>query len=636
MSRPPATQIEAHSLSHKLGSAKPALYLIHDDVIYAERFNHGIYPNDELDWNVDIWDAYNARSEIEDADFLDETLSSMDVLLVFAGLLSAILTAFIIETYKILQPDRSGVSSPNEFTPPQYAVRVNAFFFASLFTALLSALAAMLLKQWISYYTQGLKRISSKQIRARTRQFRYEAIRRWKLRGLVMLVPSILHLSLFLFFLGLVDLLFFINKKVFGIATALVICTGVFYMFTNLAPLVSESAPFHSPLAEGLRGVAGQVKRLNIYSPHELAVAKDVEKAGDETVENPADLIFRHGEPQALMIRRTPTLDVDVVVQLMEGADKTTEEYLIDHCFEKLMTFKFMARENPSTFFRPSIPRIFHQMSGTCLTKDRQKLLQSRVQHATLLCRFLDWYLTLRRTTAQEEWLRHLFSEIALPQLLHDHCVANQDIVGMLRGQTAHCRLQHLLEPGGGSCSACLSQTSVMFQYFENVPDKIFDDASFNAADDASLLDAINRYLLCLTECIAHSTQLGKVDRAGPELVDTTRMAKKIISKTGANPTFYRAISTHLSRQNYVNNPLAEMWKTALLDAIKKSVRLDIFSPDGERLTFREHPRVIHIPPSVQSVPFQIRQPRDWQKADNYVDAEIIRRNNHILSSNDP
>ncbi|CAG7847593.1 SubName: Full=Uncharacterized protein {ECO:0000313/EMBL:CCA74490.1} [Serendipita indica DSM 11827] len=573
---------------------------------FAERFNYGIDPNDQIDVNIDIWDTYNTRSEIEDTDFLTETLGSMDVLLVFAGLLSAVVTAFIVETYKLLQPDQSEITnqllialtrneaaSPettgSNFTPPQYAVRVNAFFFASLFTALLSALAAMLLKQWISYYTQGLKRISSKQIRARTRQFRYDAVRRWKLGGVVALVPVILHLSLFLFFVGLIDLLFSINPKVAGIAIALVACTGVFYVFTNLATLVSESAPFHSPIAEGFRNLAYHVRRWILLSHSRHMTPRDEEKAGDEAVENPADLTFRSDEPQAVLIRQTRTLDVDVVIQLMEDADKTTEAYIINQCFEKLMTFNFIASKNPSTFFRPSIPRIFHQMSDTCVTKDRQKLLRGRVDEAILLCRFLDWYLSMQQTAQEKEWLgrRFMRSETTMPRLLRDQGITNQDFQAILRGQTAYCRLQRLLQPDSGSCSVCLTDSSTVFEQIDKIADQTPNEASFS--------DALNRFMLLLTDCISNylrDTTPG-VDRAS--LVSKIiEQAKKLVAKTGANPTCYQPILNHLSRQNYADNPLAEQWKTSLIDTIKESARPDLFSPDGEWLPPPRAPR----PPS--------------------------------------
>ncbi|KAG8833782.1 hypothetical protein FRC17_010093 [Serendipita sp. 399] len=89
----------------------------------------------------DPWASYNAITQGVDEEFLDDCNESMDSLLVFAGLFSAVTTALIVETYKTLKiepesrtehllelilqklgnssaPDQTQNASEAPFTPP--------------------------------------------------------------------------------------------------------------------------------------------------------------------------------------------------------------------------------------------------------------------------------------------------------------------------------------------------------------------------------------------------------------------------------------------------------------------------------------------------------------------------------------
>lgn len=208
-------------------------------------------------------------------------------------------TAFIIEIYKLLQPDQSEItnqllyavlrnqpdsstpSSPN-FTPPAFAVRVNALLFASLISSLMAAVAAMLVKQWVGYYDRGLRKLPSRQIKARTRQYRYQGILNWHMSEVVALVPMVLHFSLFLFFIGIIDFLFAIHHMVAIVATTFVLFGAILYIFANVLPLVSSGAPFRSPITQFLDRLGQKIRKLG-------SCINIIEKAGDEAIEDPTD-----------------------------------------------------------------------------------------------------------------------------------------------------------------------------------------------------------------------------------------------------------------------------------------------------------------------------------------------------------
>ncbi|KIM21549.1 hypothetical protein M408DRAFT_29508 [Serendipita vermifera MAFF 305830] len=328
---------------------------------------------------LNIWDIYTKKAALADGDIVSDFNSSMDVLLVFAGLFSAVNTAFIIETYKLLKPDQSELTNQllyavlgnqstvpsSNFSAPDYAVRLNTLLFASLVTSLLAALAAMMVKQWAGYYARGLGKISSKQIRARTRQYRHEGIQKWHLSEVVALVPMTLHLSLVLFFIGIIDFLFAVHRTVAIFTTTLVVCGLTLYATANVLPLISSGAPFRSPITQVLDRLFQKIRRGYVAR---LRSRMNVgEKAGDDAIEDHTDLWFGKDEPQARTVRLMPALDIHAVVWLMVEADKMTEKYLLDMCFEKLMSFRHIAARNPSSFLRKGITRTYRQASNACI-----------------------------------------------------------------------------------------------------------------------------------------------------------------------------------------------------------------------------------------------------------------------------
>ncbi|RPD56360.1 hypothetical protein L226DRAFT_423936, partial [Lentinus tigrinus ALCF2SS1-7] len=101
----------------------------------------------------------------------------IDTLLVFAGLFSAVVTAFLVESCKSLHPEpaeriialleviaaerrnstiESGPEVDTRFVPADKAPLVNALWFTSLIFSLAVAFVGLLVKQWFGEYTAGL------------------------------------------------------------------------------------------------------------------------------------------------------------------------------------------------------------------------------------------------------------------------------------------------------------------------------------------------------------------------------------------------------------------------------------------------------------------------------------------------
>ncbi len=128
-------------------------------------------------------------------------------------------------------------------------VRVNVFWFMSLIFSLTAALAATIVQQWVREYMHVFQRYNHPLKRARVRQFLYEGVGKWYMPAVVDVVPALIHISLFLFFIGLADSLFHINTTTAATTTVLIAICAAFYLWCAIAPIYDPQSPYQSPLS---------------------------------------------------------------------------------------------------------------------------------------------------------------------------------------------------------------------------------------------------------------------------------------------------------------------------------------------------------------------------------------------------
>ncbi|KAI0691133.1 hypothetical protein BC835DRAFT_133728 [Cytidiella melzeri] len=234
----------------------------------------------------------------------------IDTFLVFAGLFSAVLTAFLVESYQGLQQDPSQVmialmqqvviqtysyslnagllnstapplSQPLlAFQPSLYAVRVNILWFASLTLTLISASFGILVKQWLREYLAG--DYTSPQARLRVRHYRNPGLDNWKVFEIAAMLPLLLQLALALFFIGLCFFTAGVHTTVGHTTLPLVAGWGFLFISAAFAPAFSPRCPYkttllkyvmkavrkqHLSLVRWLRTAFGRLNR-GLRAPH--------------------------------------------------------------------------------------------------------------------------------------------------------------------------------------------------------------------------------------------------------------------------------------------------------------------------------------------------------------------------------
>ena len=140
-------------------------------------------------------------------------------------------------------------ASPPPFSPPNYAVWVNALWFLSLVISLTCALLATFLQQWSRRYLKVTHSRYSPDKRALLRAFFAEGVEKCLLPFAVEIMPMLLHISLFLFFSGLVVFLSNVNLTIFKLVLSWVgICVALYGCIT-LMPIIRHDSPYYTPLS---------------------------------------------------------------------------------------------------------------------------------------------------------------------------------------------------------------------------------------------------------------------------------------------------------------------------------------------------------------------------------------------------
>ncbi|KAF9071931.1 hypothetical protein BDP27DRAFT_1143083, partial [Rhodocollybia butyracea] len=200
------------------------------------------YPEDEryheLGDEARIWKVYDDEATAFDNDMVGELSDSLDILLVFAGLFSAVLTTFMAQTSQSLSQDSTQLSASYlseltmlvranmnstailnipltsaTFSPAILDLWVNGLWFTSLVISLSVALFAVLAKhgnivfyfiiqQWLRQYMSIIT--GTPRERAFIRQFRFDGLEKWRVQPFIGMLPTLLHLALILFLAGLV------------------------------------------------------------------------------------------------------------------------------------------------------------------------------------------------------------------------------------------------------------------------------------------------------------------------------------------------------------------------------------------------------------------------------------------------
>ncbi|KAI0080991.1 hypothetical protein K474DRAFT_1559085, partial [Panus rudis PR-1116 ss-1] len=195
---------------------------------------------------------------------IKDVKEDIDTLLTFAGLFSAAVTALIIESYKLLQPDpedaavvllasiarqlnssleqADDIQSSSSSSLPR---PLNGLWFTSLFLSLVTASLAMLAKQWLREFLA----LDDLSYRPAGKSFfmRHRGLTVYRVYEITSILPLMLQLALALFLTGLFIFLRSLDELLGDIMMAFVLAWLMLYAVTFILPLLDESCPYKTP-----------------------------------------------------------------------------------------------------------------------------------------------------------------------------------------------------------------------------------------------------------------------------------------------------------------------------------------------------------------------------------------------------
>ncbi|KAL1664667.1 hypothetical protein GGF50DRAFT_54385 [Schizophyllum commune] len=264
------------------------------DVDYERKYAPDAY-GEELNKNARVYSVYNDEAQIADGEMVRSLNGTLDVLLVFAGLFSAVVTTFVAQSSQALSPDYAQITASLMYelvqiqrvatsgTPPDVPMSplsfgsrttqttdlwVNGLWLTSLTFALLTALVSVLAKQWIQHYSSLFGR--SPRIRAHLRQYRFEGFERWKVRAIIGFLPVLLTVALLLFFAGLIVYVIPMDSTmslvIIGFSAGILLA----YSITTALPVFVTHCAYKTPLADYMITVGHPVLHYTLILPFQL------------------------------------------------------------------------------------------------------------------------------------------------------------------------------------------------------------------------------------------------------------------------------------------------------------------------------------------------------------------------------
>ena len=140
-------------------------------------------------------------------------------------------------------------ATPPPFSPPNYVICVNSLLFLSLIISLTYAMLAVMLQQWARRYLRITQTPRPPHDAARICAFFARGFEEFRFSLVAEAIPTLIHISLFLLFSGLLIYLFNINTTVFRAVLWWIAAVAVGYSSITIIPIWRVDSPYYSPFS---------------------------------------------------------------------------------------------------------------------------------------------------------------------------------------------------------------------------------------------------------------------------------------------------------------------------------------------------------------------------------------------------
>ncbi|KAG9054790.1 hypothetical protein FS842_004112 [Serendipita sp. 407] len=576
-------------------SLTPTISTIHR-MDYKEAYNSR--KDDNLQ-DVNSFHLYNAHNASRDINFIAGCNQTMDTLLVFAGLFSAIVTAFIIQNQQLLDADqdrtnellvlmilqlnRTTIIPPTRSSPSGSTV-ANVIFFASLSITLIAALAAMLVKQWVQAY--GVESLVGRSARetARSRARSWRGVERYSLNAFIAVIPMLLHIGLAIFFIGILVWSYEgIDGKTFYTIIAVVGLGLLVYVVLGTAVCFDQTGPFKWPFSKLL-----QVTGKGIHSAYRKLFPTGVVNPPIPLPVMTQKLITY--EPQSHDIEDLPPEPLEVVI--LQNVIETSLS-IQDTCtaledircmmlrepFEPLQVFSQGNGTTPST----PLQRILLQKclsiaaSSVAGNGQRHSLVSYSIPRAHMVCMFLETYLQIDFAGNTHYDILNQPPMQQFADALHDYGAKPDTELGdIVLAISVRALLSHKVFKYDASkgCMVCFtSDIRPVVSFFKRSRDELFSKAIYNLRRAQLIHRYIRVLLITLTDCLLHHAH-GHVDWKARTQTEVIQAITATMKSLGSLSDDLKSLKTFIEQakiQVPESDELTTMWLDPILLSLTKS-----------------------------------------------------------------
>lgn len=165
-----------------------------------------------------------------------------------SGLFGGVVSSFVRDAYHELPRGPPSLLSQEQLSRRSHILRVNCFLFASLALNLTAAITSILVKDWAKSYLRDSPQFITPRDKALARQLRLEKAQQWFLPQIVFFTPIIIQLSIILFLVAVLDLLFDIEVIVAYVLLSIESSFLLLFVFTSVIALYIPFGPYRGPL----------------------------------------------------------------------------------------------------------------------------------------------------------------------------------------------------------------------------------------------------------------------------------------------------------------------------------------------------------------------------------------------------
>ncbi|VDC02264.1 unnamed protein product [Peniophora sp. CBMAI 1063] len=246
-------------------------------------------PDNDLDPLNRFWSLYLKQADMKDRERSERWKGDTEGILIFVrdmsvisgsvqamtrrqtGLFASTVASFVIASYPALSPDSGeetvallrqlvtlmNATHPTDVPAPHSApafsasttdVWVNALWFVSLIVSISCALLAIMIQQWIRQYSLDTHRGITPSARGPIQSLLCTGTQRFKMEDALELVTLFVHVSVALFFAGLIVQLKSLNGVIGTAATTLASFIAAAYIALSILPLIYLECPYRTPL----------------------------------------------------------------------------------------------------------------------------------------------------------------------------------------------------------------------------------------------------------------------------------------------------------------------------------------------------------------------------------------------------